>query len=67
MMPGWGTVAGWIFDRLPNKKEGIRSKIQKIQREMDEITKKKPSNATAKRYMHLASQLRKLQDRLENI
>jgi hypothetical protein len=39
-MPGWGDAVGWIFDRLPSKKEGLRKRIEKLEREMDDIQRK---------------------------
>ena len=67
-MPGWGDVFGWIFDRLPSKKEGLRKRIEKIEREMDAIQKKASHSPDDRvRYMFLSGKLREAQDALKAI
>lgn len=66
-MPGWGDAVGWIFDRLPTKKESLRNEIEKTERKMYELTKKENTDKNVMLYEHLSGRLRKLQDRLKNI
>ena len=69
---GWdgiGTAIGWIFDRLPNKKEGMRDEIDKIKNELESLqTKKGFINANdSYRYVDLNKRLSALQKKLSNI
>ena len=67
-MPGWGTVAGWIFDRFPNKKESLRNQAENIKRELNEIQNRRPFRATdADKYQRLAHKLRQVEQKIKNI
>ena len=62
---GWGTVAGWVFDRIGDKKSGLRNRINKIEREMNELQKKpSPSDSDRDRYERLSVELRKAQKQI---
>ena len=68
MSPGWGDAVGWIFDRLPSKKEGLRKRIEKLEREMDDIQRKATySDSDRTRYQLLSGKLRQAQDALKAI
>lgn len=65
---GWGTAVGWLFDRIGDKKQNLRNRIDKIEREMDEI-QKKASHAPSDRdrYAILSIKLREAHNQLKNI
>ena len=66
-MPGWGDAVGWIFDRLPGKKEGLRNEIESIERKMYDLTKKENTDKNVMLYERLSGRLRELQNKLKNI
>ena len=69
-MPGWGSAIGWIFNAIPAREERIRNKIDKIEREMNELTKidkdQKLYVRSIAKYERLANKLRKLESKLKN-
>jgi len=56
-----------IADWVPSKPEYIKNEIEKIKREMDEITKKASTAITRKRYQYLAGRVQTLESKLKNI
>lgn len=65
---GWGTAVGWIFDRLPNKKESLRKVIEQCKRKMNEFQKiPNPTDSDRRIYERLSHKLREAQDAIEKI
>ena len=71
MSLGWGNVFGWIFDRLPSKKEGILNEINKINKRRNELQDKwltaSPIDRDVSEYTNLGRMLAELEERLKTI
>jgi len=63
---GWGSAVGKIFDWMPGRHENIRNKIDKIKREMDEITKGNQTNKSTDRYHKLSDRLQRYEEKAKN-
>ena len=68
-MPGWSDVAGWIFDRLPTRKEGILNEIKKINTRRKELQDNwitsSPNADDIAEYTKLGRRLSELEERLK--
>lgn len=69
-MSGWGTVFGWIFDRLPTRKESILNEINKINKRREELQNKwltaSPIERDVTEYTSLGRRLSELEERFKN-
>lgn len=66
-MAGWGTVFGWLFDRLPTKREGLLNEKRKLEREYEKVRTMPMCGPTSKRMDVIAKRLREVNERLETI
>ncbi len=68
-MPGWGDVVGWVFDRLPTRREGILNEIRKINEKREDLQTKwltaSPIESDLHLYVKLGRRLSELEGRLK--
>jgi hypothetical protein len=65
-MVGWGDVFGKVFDWIPGRKETRANRIEKLEREQDELQKKPATPDNIKRMGVIADQLRILYAQSKN-
>ena len=63
---GIGKALGKIIERIPGREESIRNKIDKLERERDEIIEAKIPVNRYSRYKFILAELRKLEGSLKN-
>ena len=70
-MANWGTVFGWLFDRLPTKKESLLNEINRINKRREELQNKwlvsGPVDSDVSEYTDLGRRLSELEERLKTI
>jgi hypothetical protein len=69
-MPGWDTVAGWIFDRLPTKREGLLNAKKEMERKYEtvrKIPKAQQSNSDRALIERIPKRLREIEDALSTL
>jgi hypothetical protein len=63
---GLGKAVGKLVDYIPGKTEARRNRIEKLEKEQDEIKRKPPSVSGTKRLMDIADELGKLYQHAKN-
>ena len=65
-LDGIGALVEKVCNYIPGREESIRNRIDKIKREMDEITKQPNSTDSIIKFSRLAAKLRVEESKLQN-